>query len=552
MRKNLNTDGGIEMNKRKIWIWIVGVAVVLIIGLTVGGLGMLGRLPWQGGDLYEDPQGRFSMEVDPSWEQVETEASFTQFKVPEPLVNIYMLVLESSTVDEAFSQAMEVVGFDPGLLVGDSTTTFGDWYAYQQADAEGYNYALAGQVVGDKAYVMMVKTDKPGVSVENAAILRALYSIKITGKEEVVIGSYADLEALVRKEVDRLAGSSLSIAVVHQGEIVYTYVYGEANPVEGIPADTQTIYQFGSMTKVVTASALMQLVEQGLVDLDAWPGEYIPEFPERWNVTVRQLLDHSACMPDSDRLTDGLIAYPGESFTSLEEIFTAYVRDYPDLVCEPGKVSVYANSHYLALARIIEEVSGEPYDTYVVDHLLTPLAAKSIQFQFVEADERYAKDQYPAAKVDDFIAQLNDYRGPGQEKLVLQKGESFATLNDYQILPPWGGLRGTPSDVTHFMQMHLSGGRYGGNQILKPETVAAMQAMQTSKDGSPLGFGLSWWIGEDDFGDYYYHVGDGAGSEGTMRIYPDLGLGVVVMSNVTGYQRDRIVEGLVSAWMHEK
>lgn len=539
------------MNKQKVWLWIVGGLVLLIAGVFAG-LGIFGRLPWQRGELYEDPQGRFTMEIDPSWEQVETDGPYTQFRVPNPPVNIYMLVLETSMVDDAFSQAMEIVRFDPGLLGGDAVTTFGDWHAYQQTDTTGLTYALAGQVVGDKAYVMVVKTDKPGVSVENVDILNALMSIKIAGKEEIVIEDYADVEAFVRKEVDRLTGSSLSIAVVHEGEIIYTYVYGQANPAAGIPADTQTIFQYGSMTKVVTASALMQLVEQGKVDLDAWPGEYVPEFPERWNVTVRQLLTHSACMPDSRRLTDGLIAYPGESFAPLEEVFTTYIKDYPDLVCEPGKTSAYSNPHFLALARIIEEVSGEPYDKYVVDHLLVPLAMESSSFQFVGADERYAKDQYPVARVDKFIAELNDYRGPGQDEFVLQTGELFATLNDYQILPPWGGLRGTPADVTHFVQMHLSGGRYGDVQILKPETVAAMQAMQMSTDGSPLGFGLSWWIGKDDFGDYFFHVGDGAGSEGTLRIYPDLNLGVVVMSNVKGYQRDRLVEGLVSAWMHEK
>jgi CubicO group peptidase (beta-lactamase class C family) len=306
------------------------------------------------------------------------------------------------------------------------------------------------------------------------------------------------------------------------------------------------------MTKVVTATALMQLVEQGKVDLDAWPGVYIPEFPESWKVTVRQLLDHSACMQENQRLTNGLIAYPGESFAPLEEVFTNYVKDFPDLGCEPGKASVYSNPHFLAQARIIEEVSGEPYDQYVVNHLLAPLGMESTSFKFVEADERYAKDQYPAARADKFVAELNDYRGPGQEQMVLQKGESFATLNDYQILPPWGGLRGTASDVTHFLQMHLNGGRYGDIQILKPETVAAMQEEQTSTDGTPLGFGLSWVVGKDDFGDYNFHVGNGAGSESTMRIYPDLGLGVVVMSNVTGYQRDRIVAGLVNAWMHQK
>jgi CubicO group peptidase (beta-lactamase class C family) len=540
------------MNKRKVWLWIVGVVVLLMVGVVVGGMGILGLLPWQRGDVYKDPQGRFTMEIDPGWQQVETDGSYAQFKVPDPPINMYLLVLQASTVDAAFSQALGTVGFDPGLLSGDSVTTFGDWHAYQQDDSTGLTYGLAGQIVGDHAYVMMIRTDKPGVSAENADILRALMSIKIAGKEEIVLDSYSDVEAFVRKEVDRLPGSSLSVAVVHQGEIVYTYAYGQANPAAGIPADTQTIFQFGSMTKVVTASALMQFVEQGKVNLDAWPGEYIPEFPERWNVTVRQLLTHSACLPHSDRLTDGLIVYPGESFPPMEEIFTTYVKDYPDLVCEPGKASSYSNPPFLALARIIEEVSGEPYDKYVTDHLLTPLDMESTSFKFVEADERYAKDQYPGAKVDDFVAQMNDYRGPGQEKLVLQKGEPFATLNDYQILPPWGGLRGTPSDVTHFVQMHLSGGRYGDDQILHPETVAAMQDNQSSIDGSPLGFGLSWWIGKDDFGDFYYHVGDGAGSEGTMRIYPDLGLGVVVMSNARGYQRDRIVEGLVNARMHEK
>jgi len=540
------------MNKRKVWLWIAGVVVLLIAGAFVGGLGMLGMLPWQRGDVYQDPQGRFTIKIDPSWEQVETDGSYAQFKVPDPPINLYVLVLDAGTVDDAFSQTMEVLGFDPGLLSGDSITTFGDWHAYQQDDEAGLTYGLAGQIVGDKVYVMMVKTDKPSVSVENAAILRALASIKIAGKQEIVIESYADVEALVQKEADKLAGSSFSIAVVHQGEIVYTYAYGQANPAAGIPADTQTIFQYGSMTKVVTASALMQLVEQGLVDLDARAGEYIPEFPEGWNVTVRQLLTHSACMPHNERLTDGLIAFPEESFAPLEEVFTTYVKDYPDLVCEPGKASAYSNPPFLALARIIEEVSGVPYDTYVVDHLLIPLGMESTSFRFVEAEERHAKDQYPVNKVDEFVAQLNVYRGPGQEKMVLQKGESFATLNDYQILPPWGGLRGTPSDLTHFLQMHLNGGRYGDQQILKPETVAAMQEMQSSTDGSELGFGLSWWIGKDDFGDYYYHGGLGAGSEGTMRIYPALDLGVVVMSNAKGYQRDRIVEGLVSAWMNEK
>jgi CubicO group peptidase (beta-lactamase class C family) len=547
----LNQARGTGMNKRKVWFWIGGGLVLVIAGLLVGALGMLGFLPWQSGNLYEDPQGRFSMQIGPSWEQVETDGSYAQFKVPDPPTSMYLLVLKADTVDEAFAQAFEVVGFDPGLLGGDSVTTFGDWQAYQQADAEGINYGLVGQIVGGNAYVMIVKGDNPGVSPENANLLRALASLKIAGKEEIVIESYADVEAVVRKEVDRLAGS-ISIAMVHKDKIVYTYAYGKANPVAGIPADTQTIYQFGSMTKVFTASALMQLVEQGKVDLDAWPGKYIPGFPERWKVTVRQLLDHSACLPDEVRLSDGLIAGRGESLPPLKDVVIEYLKGNPNPVCEPGKVSNYANAHYLMLARIIEEVSGEPYETYVVDHILTPLAMQSTSFQLVQPTERYAKGQIPAAQIDKLVAQLNEYRGPGHKDLILQKGTSFATMDDFRILPPWGGLLGTPSDLTHFLQMYLNKGSYGNTQILKPETVATMQEMQKSTDGSPLGIGLSWWIGKDDFGKYYYHHGGGVTIETSMRYYPDLDLGVVVMGSANDYQADAIAEDLVSAWMNEK
>jgi len=540
------------MNTRKFWIWGI-VGFILFAGLIVGGLALFGRLPWQSGDLYADPLGRFTVEVDPSWEQIQTDGSYAQFKVSDPPVNMYLLALKAGTVDDGFSQAFEILGFDPGLLKGGGFASFDDWQAYTQEDAAGLNYGLAGQIVGENAFVLVVKADKPGVSPENPATMRVLGSLKITGKEEfdgAAIVSYVELEAMLRKQIDNLAGS-VSVTVVDRDEIVYSYAYGEANPIEGLRADTQTIYRYGSMTKPFTATALMQLVEQGLVDLDAWPGEYVSEFPEGWKVTVRQLLTHAACMPDNDRLTTGLIAQRGESFAPLEEIFSAYVKDNPDLVCEPGKYSNYANAHYLTLARIIEEVSGEYYETYVVDHILTPLAMESTQFQLVEAEERYAKGQYPADKTDELVAKLNEYRGPGQEKFILHKGKSFSTLDDFRPLSAWGGLLGTPSDLTHFLQMQLNGGRYGNDQILKPETVSAMQEMQSANDGTPLGFGLSWFIGEDKFGDYYYHAGGGATIETTMRFYPDLDIGVVVMGSVNGYGAEQIAEALVNAWTNE-
>ncbi len=537
------------MKKQK--LLIAGGIVFLIAGLFVAGLGIFGLLPWQSGkasgNLYQDPKGLFNMTMDPSWERAETDKPYLQFILRDPPYHFYVLALKASTIADAFSQALKTIGFDPGLLAGGGMTQLGVWQAISKVDAAGLSNGLAGQINGENAYVAVVRADKPGLDVENPVIVRALDSIKINGNQQSKIKSYAELEALIRQEVDRLAGS-ISVAVVHQDKIAYTYAYGQANPLKGAAADTQTIYQFGSMTKPVTATALMQLVEQGKVDLDAWPGEYVPEFPQSWKVTVRQLLDHSACLPDDVILAHGLVARPGQTFAPLAETFSRYVRDYPDLVCEPGKISNYSNPHYLALARIVEEVSGEDYETYVVDHILTPLGMNATSFQIAATDERTAKPQIPVAAADELVAQINEFHGPGLEDMLLGKGKTYASIEAVRILPPWGGLRGTASDVTHFLQMFLDNGRYGKNQILKQDTVAAMQTMQLSTDGSPLGFGLSWRIGEDDFGTFYYHDGGAPGTEDKMRYYPALNLGVVVMANVQGYQSAAVADGLVSAW----
>jgi len=174
-------------------------------------------------------------------------------------MNLYLLVLDAGTIEDAFSQAVEVVGFDPALLTGGNVTTFGDWQAYGQEDSAGLNYGLAGQILGGNAFVFVDKMEKPGIAPENPVIIRALSSIKISGKQEAVINSYADVEAMVQKQIDSLAGGA-SVAVMHKDQIVYTYVYGQANPIENLAADTQTIYRFGSMTKLFTATALMAII----------------------------------------------------------------------------------------------------------------------------------------------------------------------------------------------------------------------------------------------------------------------------------------------------
>lgn len=186
------------MEKRKAWLWLVGGFAPIIAGLFVGGLGVASLLTWQSGDVYEDPLGRFSMQTGP-WQAVETDRPYAQFKLANPSMNMYLLVLKARTINEAFTQALELVGFDPDLLSGGPVVIVGNWRTYSRKDSAGFSYGLAGQFVGDNAFIGVIKADKPGVSIEgNAAVMRALSSIKIAGKDEIVSVRYADLEAGLR------------------------------------------------------------------------------------------------------------------------------------------------------------------------------------------------------------------------------------------------------------------------------------------------------------------------------------------------------------------
>jgi CubicO group peptidase (beta-lactamase class C family) len=514
-------------------------------------LGLLGKLPWQSrGTLYEDPQGRYSYRIDPNWKQVRTDGDYAQFEQASPSMTLYSTVVETSDVDDAFVQASIAMGLDPDLLQNVETASLGDWYLVRSEDSAGLQHGYAAQQVGSTVVVFVVRGNEPGINPENPSTLRIVASTKLAGKVETVIESYADLEELVRAQVDGLVGS-VSLALVHNGEIVYTYTYGEANPVESIPADANTIYPWGSMSKILTAVAAMQLVEQGKIDLDAWPGEYVPEFPETWHMRVRDLFTDSGCMIDHNRQERGYVTTGDGELPPLVDVSEAYVREFPDLACEPGFVTSYSNPHYLELGRIVEEVSGQSFEDYVTARLLIPLGMESAAYRFDPADQRYARLHATNTEAEQLIRDLNAYSSISGESLVIHTGDSHTTMTPFRVLAPWGGMYSTPTDVAAFLQMHLNGGRYGDAQLLQPETVAAMQERLTALDGSDLGMGLGWWHGEDDFGPFVYHAGSVNAGEALMRVYPEQDVGVVVMGSMVDYRPGKILDALMQAWASE-
>jgi len=109
-------------------------------------------------------------------------------------------------------------------------------------------------------------------------------------------------------------------------------------------------------------------------------------------------------------------------------------------------------------------------------------------------------------------------------------------------LAAWGGLKGPASEAIRFLQMHLNGGQFAGVRILSPESVSLMQQIQLSSKGDPLQFALGWFVIDDPEHPYVEHAGGGVGIRDLMRLYPEEGLAIVLMSNAGGYDELTVVD----------
>ncbi len=258
----------------------------------------------------------------------------------------------------------------------------------------------------------------------------------------------------------------LSAALVARSWPAATAVAGLADTERGAPVTPQTAFTWASVSKTVTATALMQLHERGLFALDDDVGDYlpfrvrIPACPDR-PVTFRQLLTHTSAIKDS-KVYDSLYVV-GDSPIPLGEFLADYLA--PGGQCYdrkrnfrsrcPGTVSEYSNIGAGVLGHLVEVLSGESFDRYTADHVFAPLGMANTSFTLAGLDL-------------DLVARPGG-NGPLQ---------GFPTYPD-------GTLRSPPAELAKFLAAYLRGGSYEGSEILRPTTVEAMLSKQTPLDSRP-------------------------------------------------------------------
>jgi CubicO group peptidase (beta-lactamase class C family) len=308
-----------------------------------------------------------------------------------------------------------------------------------------------------------------------------------------------------RMRAPRIPG--LALAIVKDDRIVYLKGYGEADP-SGRLVTPQTPFLIGSVTKSMTALAVMQLVEAGRVELDAPVRRYLPWFrmadvQASAQITVRQLLKQTSGIPSDPTIVSWTWPDDGADSGAMER----HVRllSTVELTGAPGQAFAYSNINYVILGVIVQAVSGESYEDYVRHHIFTPLDMKN---SYVSQDEAM---QHGMA-----IGHTWWFGFPVATTLPYNRSNL-----------PAGFAISSAEDMAHYMIAQMNDGRYRDTSILSPDGIALIQA-----EPAPKTYGLGWETVHLDGHTLINHDGATGNFQASVFFDPESRVGVFVAANV--------------------
>jgi CubicO group peptidase (beta-lactamase class C family) len=328
---------------------------------------------------------------------------------------------------------------------------------------------------------------------------------------------FEELERFIEAELECRRHPGSSVAVVKGDEVVWAKGFGYADLEEKRAAAPETVYRCASVTKPVVTVALLQLMEKGKFELDDPVEEHIGleiVGPYERRPTIRELLTHRSGMPTR----------VPPIFKKLDEALPLreYVESAARAVRPPGERWEYCNTAYAMVGLLIEAFSGEPYNKYVVEHVLKPLEMDSSGFEETpEIRGRLATGYVRWGGPDQPLKRIDSY-------FLGTRPED-----------PAGSLFSTVIDLSHFVIMQLNGGVYRGRRILGEETLEEMQKLQASAGSSRSGMALTWFRSIHDGHVMLAHTGGMPGYTNHVAFYPELRIGVCWLSNLNDGTRWR-------------
>ena len=313
------------------------------------------------------------------------------------------------------------------------------------------------------------------------------------------------IDGVLAQQLDNREVAGAVVAVVSNGRILFSRGYGYADVDKRIPADpARSLFRPGSSSKLFTWTALMQLVEQGRVDLNADVQKYIDfKIPATQSrpILVKHLLDHTPGFEDRGNIT---VKSPSE----FEPLNVWLPKNIPTRVREPGIEISYSNYGTALAGYIVQRVSGEPFPDYVERHIFKPLGMNNTTF----------REPLPAA--------MQPNRAVGYD---LVDGRFVAKpFEHYHNIMPAGSASSTAEDMARFMIMHLREGRFGNAQILKPETARLMHSNLSANTSALPGFAHGFYVVRESGPRMIGHGGNTADFHSMLLLAPEADFGIFV------------------------
>jgi CubicO group peptidase (beta-lactamase class C family) len=322
---------------------------------------------------------------------------------------------------------------------------------------------------------------------------------------------FAAIDAYVERQMGELRIPGLALGIVEGDQIVHLKGFGVAGS-DGRPVTPETPFQINSLGKPMTAVAIVQLVEAGKLDLDAPVQRYLPSFrvadeAASAQITPRHLLYHTSGLPTTAGMEYALKG--DDRVDALEQRIRA-LRSV-QLSRPVGQAYEYSNAGYMVLGLLVQQISGQPYETYMHEHIFAPLEMRQTFTDWTEARAHGASSGH-------------------RYWFGLPLSGQLAT--DRAILPAGAHTSASAEDVAHFLIAQLNGGRFGDGTILSEEGIAKMQRPALPRADGP-GFWAMGWDLVTAIGNVttIVKVGDSVNFNSMMILLPERRLGLVVLMN---------------------
>jgi len=361
-----------------------------------------------------------------------------------------------------------------------------------------------------------------------------IYMVLLCTSYSLLFAGILDFEKYIKQEISHKKPPSASFSILKGSKIVYTKSIGYTDKNMNHLSTNKSVYHVYSLTKILTMSLVMKLVEKGKIGLHDSITKYFPYFDLRYkgkkvDITILNLLNHSSGIGDSSK----------EVRTMMGD-FKSDV--YQKLSFLPGSEAKYSSAEYIILGKLVEKVTGEDFETLIQKYILDPSRMKRSAFTYTETIEKnqvHGTVQFFSIVGTVMRFMLADTSKDEYEGCMLW-------LNSFSIAwQPAGGLIASIDDMAKFMSAYHKNKLFTQKTkrlIYKEKSVPVHSWISTQDD---VEFGIGWYHIRDKGKLFYQHQGVGPGFRTIIRIYPKYDITIIILTSQTSVDIDDWADKLI-------